>query len=341
MVKHTNLIYALKDGEITSICDAPSGLKCGCICPACGAKLVARKGQKRMHHFAHHADENCEYGYESSLHLAAKDILSSSQKMIIPPVCVHFPKSAKKDELVNEEIEIELDHVELEKRFDDVIPDIVAYAGGKFFFIEIFVTHPISEEKLTKLKELDISTIEIDLSGIERSISAEELSEILLKSDPRKAWRYNSVANRWYQRFISVSDKKTITARGFALHVDGCPIAIRKWNGKPYANYIDDCCACKYCVSYGSSGEILCSGKKRISAVADFSLPESIRISNSNAQISEKETQSFANGRCPNCGWQLVKKHSSSGEIWKCSRFPHCRFTAFVDPRTGEVKMKA
>ena len=135
MAKHSNLIYALKDGAITSISDVQSGLKCGCVCPACGAPLVARKGSKMMHHFAHHAGDNCEYGYESSLHLAAKDILSQATKMTIPPVYVHFPHSPKKDELVSQEIEIEIDRVELEKRFDNIVPDIVVYSGNRCFFI--------------------------------------------------------------------------------------------------------------------------------------------------------------------------------------------------------------
>lgn len=115
MVKsQLNLTYALKDGIITSISNVESGLKCGCVCPACDMPLVAKKGEKMMHHFAHHAGHNCEYGYESSLHLAAKDILSKAKKIVIPPVYVKFPDSYKKDELVCEEREINIDRVELE-----------------------------------------------------------------------------------------------------------------------------------------------------------------------------------------------------------------------------------
>ena len=77
---HTNLIYALKDDEIIGIQEVESGLKCGCCCPACGEVLVAKKGEKMMHHFSHYAVNNCEYGYESSIHLAAKDILSKAKK---------------------------------------------------------------------------------------------------------------------------------------------------------------------------------------------------------------------------------------------------------------------
>ena len=167
MTTHSKLIYALKGGNIVSIADVPSGKKCGCVCPACGDELIARKGQKRMHHFAHRSNEDCEYGYESSLHLAAKDILSRAKKMVIPPVYVEFPQSSKSKQLLYLEKKISFDHVELEKRFDDIIPDIVVYSGDKYFFIEIYVTHPIDDEKLKKLKGKKISTIEIDLSKAE------------------------------------------------------------------------------------------------------------------------------------------------------------------------------
>ena len=96
MAKQRHIKYALKNGMITSISDVERGLKCGCVCSACGAKLVARKGTKKIHHFAHYAGEDCEYGYESSLHLAAKEILSKSKKMIVPPTFVHFSRSYKK-----------------------------------------------------------------------------------------------------------------------------------------------------------------------------------------------------------------------------------------------------
>ena len=67
MVKHSNLIYAVKDGKVIHISAVESGLSCGCTCPACGESLVAKKGQKMMHHFAHKSGSDCEYGYETSL----------------------------------------------------------------------------------------------------------------------------------------------------------------------------------------------------------------------------------------------------------------------------------
>ena len=51
---------------------------------------------------------------------------------------------------------IDIDRVELEKWYSDVIPDVVVYAGGKQFFVEIYVTHAIDEGKLKKLQEKGI-----------------------------------------------------------------------------------------------------------------------------------------------------------------------------------------
>lgn len=152
-IKGKNLIYALLDGNIVSINDVESGMKCGCVCPACGSPLIAKKGSKVMHHFSHHSQINCEYGYESSLHLAAKDILSRAKRIMLPAVRLQFPGSGKEDILIREAQEIEIERVDLEQRNDNVVPDVVIHAGGKQLFVEVFVTHRIDVAKLAKLRK--------------------------------------------------------------------------------------------------------------------------------------------------------------------------------------------
>lgn len=71
-MKMVNMVYALKNGKTVHISEVESGLKCECICPACGEALIARKGKKVIHHFAHKSTEECEYGYQTSLHLVAR-----------------------------------------------------------------------------------------------------------------------------------------------------------------------------------------------------------------------------------------------------------------------------
>lgn len=236
--------------------------------------------------------------------------------MVIPPVYVEFPQSGKPKELISKERGIPIDDVKLEKRFDDIIPDIVVDSGDEHFFIEIYVTHPIDDEKLKKLKEKKISTIEIDLSKIKRDISVEELSDILLKSSDRKSWKYHAVSEKWYQQFEKASDKMPLTQRGLALHVDGCPIGIRNRKEKNYANFVDDCTGCEYCFSYAHEGYILCSGRERIATKKDFLISKEERISNSNSLP-------LLARKCPYCNVQLVSKKIGDDQGWGC---PHCPF---------------
>lgn len=327
MPKNLKLIYALKNGVLTSIENVEKGKACNCICAACGEELIAKKGNKNMHHFAHQAGGNCEYGYESSLHLMAKEVLEKAQKMTLPAVYVNFPQSYKKRELISDVSEICIERVELEKRINTIVPDIVVHAGGKHFFVEIFVTHEIDESKLEKIREIGVSTIEIDLSKQEESMTLEQLAEILLGESERKQWKYNALENKYLQMFLRAAEKKDIVSRGFAMHVDNCPINARTWRGKSYANFIEDCLYCKYCISNTHEGGILCSGRTRISAVHDFFKDEKERIEASDRAIEAARKNEIANKRCPNCGGQLVPRPSTRGSFWGCSSFPHCRFT--------------
>ncbi len=66
----------VKRQEIVSINDVASGLGCNCLCPSCGEKLVAKKGEIKQWHFAHNSNESCEYAEQTAVHLIAKDIIA-------------------------------------------------------------------------------------------------------------------------------------------------------------------------------------------------------------------------------------------------------------------------
>ena len=46
--------YGLVDDRIVHVDDVPRGKACGARCASCDSDLVARKGEVRIHHFAHH-----------------------------------------------------------------------------------------------------------------------------------------------------------------------------------------------------------------------------------------------------------------------------------------------
>ncbi len=76
------LTYAVSEnGHLVHVDDVPNGGACGCTCPKCGSKLIAKnKGQHNQHHFAHVMENDCIKPEESALHLMAKEILSEYKK---------------------------------------------------------------------------------------------------------------------------------------------------------------------------------------------------------------------------------------------------------------------
>jgi len=47
--------------------EVPRGLDCGCVCPECGNRLVARQGEVLVHHFAHHSRSDCRNAAEAGV----------------------------------------------------------------------------------------------------------------------------------------------------------------------------------------------------------------------------------------------------------------------------------
>ena len=204
---HYKLTFASKDGELIHISKVQKGLKCGCYCPACGEKMVAKKGNQRMHHFAHYSSVNCEYGYETSLHMLAKKIISKSKKFVIPAVYINDQVTHEKKKVPSKEIKV--DEVRLEKRYDEFIPDIVLVSGEKELFVEIYVSHKVTDEKLAKIKKIKTSVIEIDLNQYNREVNFENLSRILLEESYLKKWLYNAYVEKLEeQNDIPIADEE-------------------------------------------------------------------------------------------------------------------------------------
>lgn len=337
-MKTLNLTYALRNNSLVHISEVERGLECGCICPACGEKLIAKKGSKVMHHFAHKSTVECEYGYQTSLHLAAKRIISKDGIMRVPALYLTFPQSGKKELLETEKV-LKVSEVILEKKLDNIIPDILLITDIGKIIVEIFVTHEIDLQKKKKIKALGIPTIEIDLSKINRDISDQYLHDILINGNDYKSWIYNGKREEYYRKFLAVSELKPIISRNYALHVDNCPISKRVWKKKCYANFLDDCLICDYFVGTktirksdnGQEQKILCAGKQRVAHIEDFDIPFDERIKYFKEKRELEFYELIVQGICPQCESNLVIRDGKYGEFFGCSNYPHCRFTFRYD----------
>jgi hypothetical protein len=261
--------YGLRDGVVIEIHDVESGLKCNCTCSVCGHRLVAKKGTVTKHHFAHYEGSECSKAIETSLHIAAKEFLERTKTIKLPEVIVGLG-SANGQTVVTLSTDqvMKFDKVYLEKRTDDIVPDIIVEKDGVQLFIEIAVTHFIDEEKREKIKRIGTSTIEIDLSNWDYDFKLSDLQAILLEDTKKKKWIYNRKSESFRRKTSEGKTKRNVVSRGLANHVDNCPIQARVWKGKPYANVIDDCWNCDYYLGdehneYGGMEFIYCNGHHR------------------------------------------------------------------------------
>jgi hypothetical protein len=272
------MTYALKANELIHISDVEHGLKCGCSCPACNARLIARKGSIKEHHFAHAQGEDCKRGIESMLHIMAKSILEKENRISVPAVHVltkyidgslfmelhdshldtYHQYVQSQEQFLSEAMIIEFEQAVLEQRVDEFIPDIALYTGNQCLLVEIRVSHGIDEIKLQRIRNAGISLLEVDLSAYKNAITERELKDVLVSNSEKKKWIYNRMAEHYKYVWLNLCDKVTPVARTYSkgkysshrtvYQIDDCPQNSRTFNGKSYANVQADCFRCKFSI---------------------------------------------------------------------------------------------
>lgn len=224
-VKHIvrELTHAIAvDGSFVSIDQVPAGKECECFCPACKQPLIAKnQGLVRMHHFAHQSGKECEHGYETMLHIFAKERIQEAfmksehfyltHRMLY--TCPNENVCKIKQEGCSTRWKMELidlkkyyDRCEQEITYDNLRgrSDLKLYNSNKPnikpTYIEFCVTHASDQEKLhsgAKIIECSIESEDdigkivnsgfieggnIDYYGFTRQKTAEEPFNITIKS---------------------------------------------------------------------------------------------------------------------------------------------------------------
>lgn len=171
------------------------GLDCNCFCPKCNERLIARLGKgKRQPHFAHQKESNCQGSYMTALHMLAEQIIRD-EKAVMAPAYEDIPKHL-----------FSFKHVEVEQRTDrnDMQPDLVGITeDDKRWHIEIRNTHEVDETKIDKIKESNITCLEIDV----RDRTLENLKSFLLESTDNRKW----INNPYYKKQIKEAKQKVVS----------------------------------------------------------------------------------------------------------------------------------
>lgn len=203
------LAYGIKEGQVVHISEirpAEKGEKCNCTCPACGEVLVAKLGNKNQHHFAHKASSNCDivHAQETGLHKLAKQIIQENQSILVPGF------SISRQEIVPERIcnsidseiyidlpnissqKVEYSSVDIEKPIEDIVADAVIEVQGIQCIVEIYVTNPVDENKIKKIKRIGKSAFEINLRDLLKKYSTrEDIAKTVLFDETNRHWVFN------------------------------------------------------------------------------------------------------------------------------------------------------
>lgn len=197
MRKHDQTGYGFKNGQLVHVSEVPRGLACGCICASCHLELIAKKGTKRKHHFAHKINSHCDGGVETTLHLLAKEIFQEINQFTIPAYHFHKEKKIKSgieishDKLVVKGGEISIDEAHIECVAQGFTPDIVVTSNRKKLLIEIAVTHLVDRKKMRHIRKYGLPAIEIRLDWNDALLTKSELSKKLRVDVECKHWLFH------------------------------------------------------------------------------------------------------------------------------------------------------
>jgi hypothetical protein len=133
------------EGNMVDYISAVKGVHYKC---ECGKKVALRGGDKVSLHLYHVEPTECNG--ESLIHKAYKNAFERVKAVKLPYV-------------VNGSDSLEFDRIEIEKKFQDIIPDAIGYIGDVPYFIEFAHTSFIKEKKLNKIKQANVFCLEISI----------------------------------------------------------------------------------------------------------------------------------------------------------------------------------
>lgn len=181
-----------------------SGRECGCVCPACGAPLVAKAADStcRRPHFAHLAETDCRAGYETALHKKAKELVAEHAALLLPAwdgeADMPNPPQLQDDtgqwwhgtRVEFPSRQVGLQNVRLEQVQGDYTPDVIAEDETDELLIEIRVTHAVDALKRRRIQSEGKRLIEIDLSRLDPDVLQDEarLVQAVLYAPENRVW---------------------------------------------------------------------------------------------------------------------------------------------------------
>ncbi|RUR34782.1 hypothetical protein ELY33_00970 [Vreelandella andesensis] len=194
-----NGLYEGKIVHISELSEEHTGRRCGCYCPVCGTRMLAKSiNGKYTAHFAHeHNISECSLAAETGIHLKAKEIISENLSLLLPTLVVGASVTIGELEysdscyVVKQKRNFLFEEARIEEWRGSYRPDLVVMKGGRELLVEIKVTHEVDDEKRAKIKKDRISSLEINLSKIDRMSTPKDIQSAVEVID-NLSWVFHS-----------------------------------------------------------------------------------------------------------------------------------------------------
>lgn len=203
--------FGLRAGRLYEPLQVESGLRCGCTCPGCGAALVARHSPsgKVVSHFAHQPGADCATGFETAVHLAAKQLIADRGQVFLPVVRARVSavgpsgRTYSGNTLLSPAGLAALSRVRVEAAVGSIRPDLLVTNKSQDILVEIAVTHFVDDEKLARIEALELPALEIDLSEL-REVNFATLENALFTASQRSIWVWHPAREREQARLQAI-----------------------------------------------------------------------------------------------------------------------------------------
>lgn len=208
---HDGLVaWALHDGALVYIDRVARGLDCGCTCVRCGDSLIAKKGRKRRHHFAHTGESDCDGGVETILHKLAKELVAQLPSIALPEYrfqCAYSYRGYRitpPARVIVPARRVPIDRVCIEEPIGPIIPDLIIEREGHRLLVEIEVTHPVDRAKQRAARKLDVAMLAVQLGPSDAALSRDQLRVKLDTDLACKRWVFNpkqrAAEREWFRQ---------------------------------------------------------------------------------------------------------------------------------------------
>ncbi|MCY1356423.1 hypothetical protein D9M69_428760 [compost metagenome] len=164
--------FGERNGVLHRAHEVDNGLRCGCICPGCKRPLnAANQGEKVAPYFRHAQAEECTSGFKEGVRRAAVALIVEKRRMSLPgfadrAMVIPVRGASLVSDVQFNAMDVTADTVVRFVDFGDLLAHAVLHCADRQLLVRIRVSPRAEHERYRRLRALDHSSIEIDLSRL-------------------------------------------------------------------------------------------------------------------------------------------------------------------------------